>query len=131
MSGLLEKLKTKSTPHKQKSVKITFSKPGFIIDESNKTEFNANVFRNFLSNRFEKIRQKVEKVVEEKPEKIIIKPKKTKKRGKLRSSSTKEKSDEKLPKLSKTVKKGTITTTKLKPKEVNMKEFYLNFLLNK
>ena len=114
MSGLLEKLKTKSTPHKQKSVKITFSKPGFIIDESTTTEFNANVFRNFLSNRFEKIRQKVEKVVEEKvPEKIIIKPKKTKKRGKLRSSSSKE---EKLPKLSKTVKKGTITTTKLKPK---------------
>ena len=122
MSGLLERLKTKNTPQTTKIIKVTFSKPGFILDESRTTEFNANVFRDFLSNRFEKIRQKVEKKVEETPKKFIIKPKKTKKRLKLGTSTTKEEKDEKdekeekLPKLSKTAKKGTITTTNLKPK---------------
>ena len=113
MSGLLEKLKTKNTPQKKKTFTVTFSKPGFVRDESRTTEFNANVFRQFLSNRFEKIRPKIDKVVDDKPEKIIIKPKKTKKRLKLKSSTVKE---EKIPKLSKVVSKGTITTTNLKPK---------------
>ena len=98
MSGLLEKLKTKNTPQTKKTFTVTFSKPGFVRDESKTTEFNANVFREFLSNRFEKIRPKIDKPVDDKPEKIMIKPKKTKKRLKLKSSTVKE---EKMPKLSK------------------------------
>jgi len=113
MSGLLEKLKTKNTPQSKKTFTVTFSRPGFVRDESRTTEFNASVFREFLSNRFEKIRPKIQKEVSDEPEKIIIKPKKTKKRLKLKSSSIKE---EKIPKLSKVVSKGTITTTNLKPK---------------
>ena len=48
MSGLLEKLKTKNTPQSKKTFTVTFSRPGFVRDESRTTEFNASVFREFF-----------------------------------------------------------------------------------
>ena len=58
MSGLLEKLKTKITPQTKKTFTVTFSKPGFVRDESKTTEFNANVFENSYPIVLKKLDQK-------------------------------------------------------------------------